>query len=346
MKFGIFDHLDRREGPLTAFFEERLQLVEAADRLGIAGYHIAEHHWNPVGMAPRPGVFLGAAASRTRRIRLGPLAYPLAFYNPLMLAEEVCMLDHLSGGRLELGVGRGISPWEIALYGLALPATRDLFRESLEIMLQAFTSDVLTYRGTTYTYHDVPMELRPLQAPYPPLWYGASSGQTRDYLAGLGAAMVAGWGPSAHIRHAVEAYREAWERNSDAPRRAHVPAEPVLGSVRQVVIADTDSEAEAIARPARDRWHKSLDALSVRFGFRSAFLPPEYDTARRAESIIAGTAATVRDALARHIRESGVNYVMLQVAFGSLSHAESLRTLEQFAAEVMPHLGAPANAHA
>src|SRR5215472_3103586 len=106
MRVGIFDHLDRSDVKLTQFYEERLQLIEAADELGIDSYHLAEHHWNPVGMAPLPGVFLGAAATRTKRIRLGPLAYALAFHNPLILAEEVCMLDHLSGGRFDLGVGR------------------------------------------------------------------------------------------------------------------------------------------------------------------------------------------------------------------------------------------------
>jgi alkanesulfonate monooxygenase SsuD/methylene tetrahydromethanopterin reductase-like flavin-dependent oxidoreductase (luciferase family) len=87
MKFGIFDHLDRGDAPLTQFYEERIQLVEEAERLGIASYHLAEHHWNPVGMAPLPGVFLGAVATRTKTIRVGPLAYALAFHNPLILAE-------------------------------------------------------------------------------------------------------------------------------------------------------------------------------------------------------------------------------------------------------------------
>ncbi|HZT51629.1 MAG TPA: LLM class flavin-dependent oxidoreductase, partial [Stellaceae bacterium] len=77
MRVGIFDHFDRGDLPLAQAYEERLQWIEAADAAGIDSYHIAEHHWNPVGLAPLPGVFLGAAAKRTKRIRLGPLAYAL-----------------------------------------------------------------------------------------------------------------------------------------------------------------------------------------------------------------------------------------------------------------------------
>src|SRR5580704_11349211 len=88
--FGIFDHLERRDVPLEQLYEERLQLIEAADRAGIFCYHLAEHHATPLGMSPSPSVFLTAVAMRTRTIHL---------------VEEICMLDQLSGGRLEVGVG-------------------------------------------------------------------------------------------------------------------------------------------------------------------------------------------------------------------------------------------------
>ena len=96
--FGLFDWIDRGKVPLQRLYEERLQLLEVADAAGFFGYHLAEHHATPLGMAPSPALFLTAAAQRTRRIRLGPLVYLLPLYNPLRLIEEVCMLDHLSGG--------------------------------------------------------------------------------------------------------------------------------------------------------------------------------------------------------------------------------------------------------
>ena len=110
MQFGVFDHLDLGAVPLGEHYENRLKLIEAYDRLGLRTYHLAEHHATPLGMAPSPSVFLAAVAQRTRRLRFGPLVYTLSLHHPLRVAEEICMLDQMSGGRLELGVGRGVSP--------------------------------------------------------------------------------------------------------------------------------------------------------------------------------------------------------------------------------------------
>lgn len=119
--FGLFDWMDRGTAPWYQLYEERLQLLEAADAAGFFGYHLVEHHATPLGMAPSPALFLTAAAQRTRRIRLGPLVYLLPFYHPLRLIEEVCMLDHLSNGRLELGIGRGSPPLSWATSGSMRP---------------------------------------------------------------------------------------------------------------------------------------------------------------------------------------------------------------------------------
>src|SRR5262249_48616035 len=118
MKFGVFDHMDRGTLPLGEQYESRLELVEAYERHGFHLYHLAEHHATPLGMAPSPSVFLSAVAQRTKRLRFGPLVYTLPMYHPLRAAEEICMLDHLSRGRLEIGVGRGISAHELTYYGV------------------------------------------------------------------------------------------------------------------------------------------------------------------------------------------------------------------------------------
>src|SRR6266540_6984967 len=126
--FGLFDWIDRGEAPLQQLYAERLQLLEAADAAGFFCYHLAEHHATPLGMAPSPGLFLTAAAQRTRRIRLGPLVYLLPLYHPLRLLQEICMLDHLSRGRLELGVGRGIVPMEAEKFHVKEEEGWDMFR--------------------------------------------------------------------------------------------------------------------------------------------------------------------------------------------------------------------------
>src|ERR1700742_3373874 len=127
MKIGVFDHFDADGGALTALYEWRLKLVEAYDRTGIDIYHVAEHHSTPLGMAPSPSVFLASAAQRTRRLRLGTLVYALPLHHPLRMIEEICMLDHLSGVRLDIGFGRGSSPIELAYYGQDAADAQDIY---------------------------------------------------------------------------------------------------------------------------------------------------------------------------------------------------------------------------
>src|SRR5712691_12673569 len=134
ISFGMFDWVDRRPMPIGRLYEERLALLEAADAAGFFCYHIAEHHATPLGMAPSPSVFLAAAAQRTRRIHFGPLVYLLPLYSPLRLIAEICMLDHLSGGRLEVGVGRGVSPFELGLHRIPFYDARNIFHEALEVL--------------------------------------------------------------------------------------------------------------------------------------------------------------------------------------------------------------------
>jgi alkanesulfonate monooxygenase SsuD/methylene tetrahydromethanopterin reductase-like flavin-dependent oxidoreductase (luciferase family) len=208
--FGLFDWIDRGTAPLHQLYAERLQLLEAADAAGFFGYHLAEHHATPLGMAPSPALFLTAAAQCTRRIRLGPLVYLLPLYNPLRLIEEVCMLDHLSGGRLELGVGRGVTPYELGYFGVDAAGSRAIFTEALAVLVAGLTHERLTFTGQHYQYHDVPMELHPLQQPYPPLWYPTHNPESVVYAARHGYHFVS-LGPAAHVRQHVDMYWQTWE---------------------------------------------------------------------------------------------------------------------------------------
>src|SRR2546430_11155745 len=133
--FGIFDHVDRADVPLGTLYEQRLRLAAAADAAGFRSYHVAEHHATRLGMAPSPGVFLAAVAQRTRRLRFGPLVYLLPLYTPLRLIEEICMLDQLSGGRFELGVGRGIVPYELAHRGGHFLDAQEMDEGGLAVLL-------------------------------------------------------------------------------------------------------------------------------------------------------------------------------------------------------------------
>src|SRR5580693_9633339 len=144
MEFGVFDHLDRTGQALPDFYEDRLKIAEACDRAGFYAYHIAEHHSTPLGMAPSPNVFLAAVAQRTRRLRFGPLVFVLPLYHPLRLIAEICMLDQMSGGRLELSFGRGSSPSELIYYGQDPDQSQKIYAEALDLVVAGLTQRSLT----------------------------------------------------------------------------------------------------------------------------------------------------------------------------------------------------------
>ena len=149
MRFGVFDHLDDGGVPLGRLFEERLKLIEAYDRAGFYGYHLAEHHNTPLGYAPSPGVFLAAVAQRTRRLRFGPMVYLLPLYHPLRLIDEICMLDQMSSGRFLFGVGRGVSPIEVGFFGADPARGMQQFAEALDVVRLGLTRDALTITASS-----------------------------------------------------------------------------------------------------------------------------------------------------------------------------------------------------
>lgn len=186
LDFGIFDHLDRNDLALHDLYEQRLKVIELFDRFGFYAYHVAEHHFTPLGMAPSPSVFLSAVSQRTKRLRFGTFVYALPVHHPLRVLEEICMLDHMSGGRLEIGFGRGSVPFEIAYYGQNAQERQQIYAERLELILKAFAVGTLTWQGRYDRFENVPMEMAPLQKPHPPLWYGAHSADSAERAAQKG----------------------------------------------------------------------------------------------------------------------------------------------------------------
>src|SRR5690349_21682103 len=147
MEFGIFDHVDRSDLSLPEFYETRLKIVEAYDRGGFYSYHVAEHHSTPLGVAASPAVYLAAVAQRTSRLRFGPLVYTLPLYHPLRLTEEICMLDQMSRGRMQIGIGRGISPLETKGFGIDPTERVARTQEILQVMMQGMTQKVVDFQG-------------------------------------------------------------------------------------------------------------------------------------------------------------------------------------------------------
>ena len=334
--FGMFEWLDRGTAPVHQLYEERLRLVEIADASGFFCYHLAEHHGTPLGMAPSPALFLSAVAQRTKRIRLGPLVYLLPLYDPMRLIEEVCMLDQLSGGRLELGVGRGASPYELGCFGIDAAESREIFDEALAILLAGLTTDRLTFHGRRRRYDDVPIEVKPFQRPYPPLWYPTHNPASIEYAARHGFNYV-GLGSSPMLRAAADAYRVAWQAHRNDPGRlnAHV-LEPKIGVSRQVVVAPTDAEARAAAISAHETWYRSITKLWHAHGDHSVDGLFSWQAAEDFETILFGSPERVRDQVARLVDATGCNYVIASFAWGTLSAEQSERSLRLFAEKVMP----------
>ena len=334
MKFGVFDHMDRAGSDLGRQFEDRLRLIELYERAGFHAYHLAEHHATPLGMAPSPSVFLGAVAQRTKTLRFGPLVYTLNLYHPLRLIDEICMLDQMSGGRLELGIGRGISPYEVGYYGVDPATGPERFAEALDVILNGLTHARLTHQGRFFAFEDVPMEMAPVQRPHPPLWYGANSLESADRLARQGCNAVVGMKAEGVGQFAAR-YRDAWASLGRDPA-----AMPLIGLSRHVVVGDTDREAQSAARRAYALWYDALIHLwrAHGVGLPRQMIPAEFEGALDGGYIVAGSAATVRERLKRDNETAGINYCLCRLAFGDLSYEESARSVELFAREVMPAL--------
>jgi alkanesulfonate monooxygenase SsuD/methylene tetrahydromethanopterin reductase-like flavin-dependent oxidoreductase (luciferase family) len=337
MRFGIFDHLDDSGAPLGRHFEERLRLVEAYDRAGFYGYHLAEHHNTPLGYAPSPGIFLAAVAQRTKRIKFGPMVYLLPLYHPLRLIDEVCMLDQMSGGRFLYGVGRGISPIEVGFYGVDFDTGMERFREAYDVIRIGLTEDELTYHGKYYDFDHVPIVMKPAQKPLPELWYGTSRPDSIPWAVKEGAHIVTLRDTTA-ARAILDLYRAEWRKLGRAEADL-----PMLGINRHIVIAETEGKANDIARRAYPRWRQNMERLWAKYQVPfplAASLPAEWDALQSHGHAIAGSPAQVHDYVADAIEASSATYFVCDFAFGAMSHDDALRSTELFASEVMPAFAA------
>ena len=332
LEFGVFDHVDRYDVPLTQFYEDRLKLMEAYDRAGFYGYHCAEHHSTPLGMSPSPSVFLSAIAQRTKRLRFGPLVYTLALYHPLRLAEEICMLDQMSGGRLLVGVGKGISPIEVGYYGVDYGKADKMFAEAMAVVRQALTQKTVDFEGEFYRYKNVPMELAPLQRPHPPFWYGVITPDSAERSAKARYNIVSN-GPAKVFRAITDRYRATYQ----APPGDEYPK---LGLNRFIMVAETEAEALSIARRAYKRWYSNFMTLWVKHNMppTNVSYPPEVEGQIAVGVAIVGTPDQVLAGLRAQIAESGANYAVTRFAYGDMTLPESLRSLELFQRHVMPAL--------
>ena len=334
MKFGVFDHMDDAGRDPGRQFEERLRLIEAYDKSALHAYHLAEHHGTPLGHAPSPNIFLAAASQHSRRLRLGAMVLLLPLYPLPRLIQEIAMLDHLTGGRLELGVGRGVSPIEVAFFGLDPSQGAEQFAEALDVVLTGLRVDELSYTGRHYRFDRVPMILKPVQRPHPPLWYGVNRAESVPRVAAQGMNMMLN-GPAARVGELSDLYRAEWAKLGRDPA-----ALPFLGVSRHLVVAETGAEARAIAARAYRPWRRHIEKLWKERGvpFPLSHLPDEFEPLARMGLGIAGSPAEVRSAIAAQAEAGRFTYFCARLSFGDMRYEEAAASAALFTRDVMPAL--------
>jgi len=286
-------------------------------------------------MAPSPSVFLAAITQRTRRLRFGPLVYALPLHHPIRLIEEISMLDQLSGGRLEIGFGRGASPMEITLYGQDPAKAERIYGESLEIILGGLTTGRIDFQGEFFSFNNYILEVEPLQKPYPPMWYGVHSISSAERAARRKLNMVS-LDSASDTRAFIDRYSQVWRDTV-----GETQGMPKMGIGRFIVVAETDREALEAARRAYPVWHRSFYHLYTLLGGAPAHpRPPDFDGIIKTGQGIAGSPETVSAFLRKQLTVSAATYMVGQFAFGDLSRAECLRSLDLFTRHVMPTLNA------
>lgn len=335
--FGLFDWVDDDgAGDVAQLYANRLELLEQAESLGFDIYHLAEHHATPIGLAASPNVFLAAAAQRTERIRLCPLVYVLPLYHPVRLVEEIRMLDHLSQGRLEVGFGRGSSPYELGYYGVSAEQAKESFPDTLARVRALMTEGATAAGGDADG--KVELSVPPLQRPHPPMWYPSSNPESIPRLGREGFNTILGFAfnspPVAEIRERHGEFFDAVEQApADIPMGGAGARSPRFGILRHVYVGESDAAAREEAIPALTDYHRSLNHVRRRHGVDVR--PVDFEALIDQGLALVGSADTVRQQLTTLMADTGANHFAGAFAFGSLSYDRARRSLQRFADAVV-----------
>lgn len=331
--FGIFDSFDLGAFTPAQVIASRLDFAVAAEAAGIGHYHVTEHHGTPLSVCPSPNLFLAALSQRTTTMRIGALVHVLPSYEPLRLAEEIAILDQLTRGRLDVGIGSGVSPYELAYFGVSASEARERYTETLTAVTTALATGRLTHRGTLLRDYDVEMSVGPVQRPHPPLWYASSNTRTAQWAAANDVSFVGRWTGGAFAA-AAETYWQVWQDRAAVDRQR--PATPRVGVAATVYIGATDSAAADRYQTAASLHYQHLLSLWHKHGNHDYDFMADLDAGRKLGGALVGTAQTVRDQLIAQVEQAPVNYFEATLAFGDLTPQEAHANLAAFATAVMP----------
>ena len=329
-------------GKCAEVYDSHFQTWVECEDLGYDGVLFSEHHFTAYNLSPSPNLLVAALAQRTSRMRLGVMCNVLPFHNPVRLAEETAMLDYLTGGRLEVGFGRGADAYEFEKMGIPHEQTRGIFEESLQLMRKAWDNPVFSHHGQHFSYTDASIWPRPMNPVRP--WITCISPETVEFAAREGYKIGLAYLPAAQMAEYVQLYRRTVAEVGGDPDTMQ------SGVLRSVVIAPTDAEADDIAAPALGHLFnlfkkvavfRDLDHVPKGYEFYSSFFRPfagtvSYEDLRDAGIVIVGSPETVRDRLVDQVETIGTENVIMFASFGDLQVEHIRQTYRLYAEHVMP----------
>lgn len=336
MEFGIFDSFDLGHGGPGEVLANRLRFAEEADRLGIDHYHVTEHHGTPLSVCPSPNLFLAALSQRTSRMRMGVLVNVLPVHEPFRLAEEIAVLDQFSGGRLDLGVGSGVSPFELGVLGVQPEQSKAIYAETLKVITSALRTGRMSHDGNFLRSYDAEMSLVSVQRPHPPLWYASSNAASAEWAGRNGVNFVGRWNNGGMVETA-RTYWNAWEAHRDDDDRLNPhDGVPRVGLAAAVVIARSQQQAQELFVRANALFCDRLTYLWRANGHNG--MDSMFSTESRLASGTAcvGTAESVRDQIVHQVESAEVNYFESQLYFGDMTYEQAQYSLRGFVEQVAP----------
>jgi luciferase family oxidoreductase group 1 len=338
MKFGLF-HVMQRPEHLSAreIYESEMPLMVAADELGYHSVWIAEHHFSDYGVCSAPQVLGAAIAGQTKRLRIGMGITLLPLHDPIAIAEELAVLDVLSGGRLEVGIGRASTSLEYSGFNIPYAESRGRVDEGLEIMRGVWSEPRFSYQGAFREVHDVGLVPRPIQQPHPPVYLASNSPETVPIAARHGLPMMSAF---LVLDDALVERREVYRQVS--AEHGH-PADEVEARLAQTwnirFVYVSEDEREALETP-RDHLMGYLGAADTRardVPRTRAYADYSYEEHLSAGAAFFGTPSQVVDMIGRFHERTGLDNLLCFMAVRAMDPAKVLRSMELFTTRVMPH---------
>ncbi len=305
---------------MPTVYERALQRIEIMDRGGYDAVWITEHHFNDYSVCPSIPVMGAYAAARTKTLHIATGVTLAAFYHPLRLAEEVALLDILSGGRVYWGAGRGFDPKEFRTFGMTPEESYPRFREAVEIVLSAWRNQRVTYHGKYFSIENIELLPKPLQQPHPPMWVAAYSPPAIEWAAQQGySIMLDPHSPPSVIGEKMETWRRLLVQHG------HSLEGRVIPTVRLVAIGRTEAEATEVAREGSKFMLRTYINPQGERGDSATMLQRYVDS-----MVIHGTAESVVDQIRQLNEEIHLDYMIT----APLSH----ETFLSFTDYVLPRL--------